>query len=43
MDEYLGRADAVIVYSVLQIVFVEASVFEFVDAAVELLASGGRS
>jgi cyclopropane fatty-acyl-phospholipid synthase-like methyltransferase len=41
MDEYLGRADAVIVYSVLQIVFVEASVFEFVDAALELLAPGG--
>jgi cyclopropane fatty-acyl-phospholipid synthase-like methyltransferase len=41
IDEYAGRADAVIVYSVLQIVFVEASVFEFVDAALELLASGG--
>ena len=41
IDEYLGRADAVIVYSVLQIVFVEASVFEFVDAALELLAPGG--
>ena len=41
MDEYLGRADAVIVYSVLQIVFVEASVFEFVDATLDLLAPGG--
>jgi 2-polyprenyl-3-methyl-5-hydroxy-6-metoxy-1,4-benzoquinol methylase len=41
MDEYLGRADAVIIYSVLQLVFVEASIFEFVDAALELVAPGG--
>jgi SAM-dependent methyltransferase len=41
MDECLGRADAVIIYSVLQLVFVEASIFEFVDAALELVAPGG--
>jgi cyclopropane fatty-acyl-phospholipid synthase-like methyltransferase len=41
MDEYLGGADVVVVYSVLHYVFVEASVFEFVDAALELLAPGG--
>jgi hypothetical protein len=41
MDRYAGRADAVIVYSVLQYVFVEASVFDFLDAALGLLAPGG--
>lgn len=42
LDGCVGRADAVVVYSVLQIVFVEASVSEFVDAALSLLAPGGR-
>jgi hypothetical protein len=37
-----GRADAVIVYSVIQYAFRDASVFEFLDAALELLAPGGR-
>jgi SAM-dependent methyltransferase len=41
MDRYAANADAVIVYSVLQYVFVEASVFDFVDAALGLLAPGG--
>jgi hypothetical protein len=41
MDGYRGRADAVLAYSVLQCIFVEASIFEFVDTALELLATGG--
>jgi hypothetical protein len=41
LDGYLGRADAVVVYSVLHHVFIEASVFEFVDAALSLLAPSG--
>jgi hypothetical protein len=37
-----GRAEAIIVYSVLQYAFRDVSVFEFLDAALELLAPGGR-
>jgi SAM-dependent methyltransferase len=37
-----GRVDAVIVYSVLHYVFAEADADEFVDAALALLAPGGR-
>ncbi len=37
-----GSCDAVIVYSVLQYAFVESSVHGFVDAALTLLAPGGR-
>ncbi|HEX7083913.1 MAG TPA: class I SAM-dependent methyltransferase [Gaiellaceae bacterium] len=37
-----GRADAVLAYSVVQYAFAEASIFGFVDAALSLLAPGGR-
>lgn len=40
--EYAGRVDAILAYSVLQYVFVEGSVFDFVDACLELLAPGGQ-
>jgi 2-polyprenyl-3-methyl-5-hydroxy-6-metoxy-1,4-benzoquinol methylase len=40
--EYAGRVDAILVYSVLQYVFVESSVFDFVDACLSLLAPGGQ-
>lgn len=40
--ERRGTADAVLAYSVLQYAFADASVFDFVDAALELLAPGGR-
>jgi hypothetical protein len=40
--EYAGRVDAILVYSVLQYVFVEGSVFDFVDACLSLLAPGGQ-
>ena len=39
---YAGRADAVLVYSVIQYAFVDAGIFSFLDAALELLAPGGR-
>jgi 2-polyprenyl-3-methyl-5-hydroxy-6-metoxy-1,4-benzoquinol methylase len=39
---YAGRVDAILVYSVLQYVFVEGSVFDFVDACLSLLAPGGQ-
>jgi cyclopropane fatty-acyl-phospholipid synthase-like methyltransferase len=41
LDSHAGRVDAVIAYSVLHYVFVEASVSEFVDAALALLNAGG--
>jgi hypothetical protein len=40
--EYSGRVDAILIYSVLQYVFVEGSVFDFVDACLTLLAPGGQ-
>jgi hypothetical protein len=42
LTEYAGRVDAILVYSVLQYVFVEGSVFDFVDACLSLLAPGGQ-
>jgi hypothetical protein len=39
---WTNRCDAVIVYSVLQLVFAEASVFGFLDATLGMLRSGGR-
>jgi SAM-dependent methyltransferase len=41
LADLVRSVDAVVVYSVLQYVFAEAGVFEFVDAALELLAPGG--
>jgi SAM-dependent methyltransferase len=42
LPDMVGRCDVVVAYSVLQIAFVEASVHGFVDAALALLAPGGR-
>ncbi len=42
LAESAASCDAVIVYSVLQYAFVDASVHAFVDAALTLLAPGGR-
>jgi hypothetical protein len=42
LAEQAGRVDAILVYSVLQYVFVEGSVFDFVDACLSLLAPGGQ-
>jgi len=39
---HCGRFDAILVYSVLQYVFAEASVFAFLDRSLELLADGGQ-
>ena len=40
--EYSGRVDAILVYSVLQYVFVEGSVFDFIDACLSMLGPGGQ-
>jgi hypothetical protein len=42
LAEYAGRVDAILVYSVLQYVFLEGSVFDFVDACLSLLGPGGQ-
>jgi hypothetical protein len=42
LAERRGAVDAILVYSVIQYAFVDASIFDFVDAALELLAPGGR-
>ncbi len=42
LREFAGRVDAILTYSVLQYVFVESSVFDFVDACLSLLSPGGQ-
>lgn len=43
LDRWASKCDAVLVYSVVQYVFVEASVFSFLDSVLGLLAAGGRA
>lgn len=40
-EEYAGRVDALLVYSVLHYVFVEGNLFDFLDRSLGLLAPGG--
>jgi len=42
LQELNGRVDAVIVYSVIQYVFIEGNIFDFLDKTLMLLAPGGR-
>jgi hypothetical protein len=42
LNEYAGRVDAILTYSVLQYVFVDLPLFTFVDACLTLLAPGGQ-
>lgn len=42
LADAIGTCDVVIAYSVLQLEFVDASIHAFVDAALTLLAPGGR-
>lgn len=41
VDEYEGKADAIIVYSVFHCVYLESDFITFVDSLVKLLKSGG--
>lgn len=41
LEELAGRVDAVIVYSVLQYIFVDTNVWRFLDSTLSLLAPGG--
>ena len=43
LDDWGANCDAVLAYSVIQHVFVEASIFAFLDAALRLLRPGGRA
>ena len=40
--EWTARCDAIVAYSVMQFVFVEASIFGFLDAVLAMLRPGGR-
>ncbi len=40
--EYAGRVDALLTYSVLQYVFAEQPLFDFIDRSLGLLAEGGQ-
>jgi len=42
LEEYTGRADAILTYSVLHYVFDEGNLFKFLDATLGLLAVGGE-
>jgi cyclopropane fatty-acyl-phospholipid synthase-like methyltransferase len=41
-DDYAGKVDAIVVYSVFQYVFAEGNAWDFVDRSLTLLAPGGR-
>lgn len=42
VERWVGRVDAILAYSVIQYVFAEGNLWEFVDVALSLLAPGGR-
>ena len=42
ISEFRGKVNSVLVYSVIQYVFSEGNLFDFIDNALLLLASGGR-
>lgn len=42
LEPYLGRVDVLLVYSVFHYVFVEGSVFDFLDSSLALLREGGQ-
>lgn len=41
LEEYRGKFDAIITYSVIQYVFAEGNIFDFLDKSLQLLAPGG--
>lgn len=41
-EDYAGKVDAIVVYSVFQYVFAEGNAWDFVDRSLTLLAPGGR-
>ncbi|MDZ4844799.1 MAG: hypothetical protein SH857_04530 [Chitinophagales bacterium] len=41
-ETYSGKIDAILAYSVIQYVFLEQSIFQFIHACIDLLQPGGR-
>ncbi|MCL5612408.1 MAG: SAM-dependent methyltransferase, partial [Chloroflexi bacterium] len=41
-EKYTGCINAIVTYSVLHYIFIESSVFDFVDQSLSLLAEGGQ-
>lgn len=41
-DKYIGKADVILIYSVLHYVFAEGNLFDFLDRSLSLLAEGGE-
>lgn len=42
IENYTGKVDAVIVYSVIQYVFAEGNIYDFMDKTLSLLSHGGQ-
>jgi cyclopropane fatty-acyl-phospholipid synthase-like methyltransferase len=42
IEQYKGKIDAIIVYSVIQYVFAEGNIYDFLDKSLALLKDGGR-
>lgn len=42
IEEYQGKIDVIIVYSVMQYVFAEGNIYDFLDKSLSLLNTGGR-
>jgi len=42
IENLRGQVDAIVVYSVIQYVFVEGNLFHFIDSCLELLSEGGE-
>jgi len=42
LTQYKGKADVVLIYGVIQVVFLEGSIHNFLDQALSLLADGGQ-
>lgn len=42
LDDLRGKVQAILVYSVIQYVFSEGNIFDFIDKSIELLAPSGR-
>jgi len=42
LEQYRGKVDGILVYSVLQYVFTEGNIFDFLDKSLSLLNAGGQ-
>jgi hypothetical protein len=42
VEQYKGKIDAIIVYSVIQYVFAEGNIYDFLDKSLALLTNGGQ-